>query len=86
MSVALRLSPLTPAVAVVVASWHAEQGAGLGDPELGSEPLDCLECYRSAFSVIGVFAPSSAATFFWTSMIISACSRRAWRRAFSARS
>ncbi len=82
--VALRRSPLTSAV--VVAAWHAHQGAGLDNPQLGRQRVYGLKGYGSAFSVVGVLAPSSAATFFWRSMISSAWVRRVWRRAFSARS
>lgn len=52
------------ASAVVVSTRHAQQCAGLHNSKLRCKVLNSLERYCSSFCVVGMLAPSSAATFF----------------------
>ncbi len=74
-----------PLRAVVARARHAQGSTGRSQPKRPGQLTQRLDHHRSSDSLGGRLAPSSCATFFWTSLLVPACVRRACKRAFSLR-
>ena len=68
--------PLGLLRAVEAAPGHAKRLAGGRDADMLSELLAGVHHVLSSVSISSSVRPSSRESFFWTSMMISACSRR----------
>src|SRR5437867_3147333 len=70
---------------VVARAWRPQHPAGFGNTNGRGQFVHRLHYDRSSERGAGRVAPSSCATFFWTSIISSAWARRESKRAFSWR-